>query len=62
MTAMKQQKYRKGKQTKRKHLQRLCDLKVEQKKARRLTKTAMMLPWTLKRNASRINDETYKMI
>ena len=62
MTAMKRQKYRKEKQTKRKHLQTLCDMKVEQKKARRLTKTAVMLPRTLKRNASRINDETYKMI
>ena len=29
MTAMKRQKYRKGKQTKRKYLQTLCDLKVE---------------------------------
>lgn len=31
MTAMKQQKYRKRKRTKRKYLQRLCDLKVERK-------------------------------
>ena len=31
MTAMKQQKYRRRKQTKRKYLQTLCDLKVEQK-------------------------------
>ena len=43
MTAMKRQKYRKGKQTKRKYLQTLCDLKVERKKVRRLTKTKRKL-------------------
>lgn len=31
MTAMKQRKYRKRKQTKQKYLQTLCDLKVERK-------------------------------
>ena len=36
MTAMKRQKYRKGKQTKRKYLQTLCDLKVERKNVRKL--------------------------
>ena len=35
MTAMKQRKYRKRKQTKRKYLQTSCDLKVEQKVERK---------------------------
>ena len=39
MTAMKQQKYRKRKRTKQKYLQRLCDLKVEQKKVTMADKT-----------------------
>ena len=43
MTAMKRQKYRKGKQTKRKYLQTLCDLKVVRKKVRSLTKTKRKL-------------------
>ena len=67
MTAMKRRKYRKRKETKRKYLQTLCDLKVELEKGtmaikQNWTKTAMMLPWTLKRNESKINDESYKMI
>ena len=39
MTAMKRRKYRKRKQTKRKYLQTLCDLKVERKKATMADKT-----------------------
>ena len=36
MTAMKQRKYRKRKQTKQKYLQTLCDLKVERKVERKV--------------------------
>ena len=43
MTATKRQKYTKGKQTKRKYLQKLCDLKVEWKKVRMLTETKRKL-------------------
>ena len=43
MTVMKRQKYRKEKRTKRKYLQTLCDLKVEWKKVRLLTKTKRKL-------------------
>ena len=39
MTAMKRRKYRRRKQTKRKYLQTLCDLKVEWKKVTMANKT-----------------------
>ena len=43
MTAMKRRKYRKQKETKRKYLQTLCDLKVEQEKGKMANKTERKL-------------------
>ena len=43
MTAMKRRKYRKRKETKRKYLQALCDLKVEPEKGTMANKTERKL-------------------
>ena len=43
MEAMKRRKYRKRKETKRKYLQTLCDLKVEPEKGKMANKTERKL-------------------